>query len=329
MLEYVSPNWLWVLLIIPIIIVVEIIYKQKHRVRLYHSQVEVLRKISPFSGLFSYIPFVIRIIAICLIIIALARPRLAHQQQIIHGKGIDIVLSLDISGSMKALDFKPVNRLEAAKKIANDFIEKRRHDRLGIVVFAENAFTKCPLTLDYHILKTIMNSIEIDEEKPGTAIGMGLATAVARLKDSDAETKIVILLTDGENNAGEIGPETAAQLASTYRIKVYPIGIGSHGEVDFPFQTPRGIVFRKVKIGYDMETLHHIAKVTGTEFAREARNSEELAIMLNQIDQLEKAEFEIENYFRYQELFWYFLVGAFALLIFELILKKLVWKELP
>jgi Ca-activated chloride channel family protein len=329
MFEYVYPNWFWGLLLLPILLAYEIFWKRKQRVRFFHTRLDVIKKIASTHWIYSYFPLFLRFLAISILIFSLARPRFTYKMQDIKGKGIDIIISIDVSGSMQAIDFKPVNRLEAAKKIANQFIEQRKNDRIGIVVFSEHAFTKCPLTLDYHILKSIMESIQIDEDAPGTAIGMGLATAVARLKDSDATTKIVILLTDGENNAGEIHPNTAAEIAATYGIKVYPIGIGSKGEVDFPFKTPYGIRFQKVKIGYDMNALHRIAKVTGTDFAREARNSAELEEMMNQINQLEKAEFIIENYYQYQELFWYFLVAGFFFLCLEFLLKTILWKELP
>jgi len=285
MLEFVHPNWFWALLIIPVFLAYEIFYKRKRKVRYFHTQLDIIKKVSPFHAAIGYIPLFLHLAAIILLIISLARPRLAHHQQEVKGKGIDIVITMDVSGSMQAIDFQPVNRLEAAKKIANQFIELRKNDRIGIVIFAEHAFTKCPLTLDYNVLKSIMNSIKIDEEAPGTAIGMGLATSVARLKDSDATTKIIILLTDGENNAGEINPGTAAELAKTYGIKVYPIGIGSDGKVDFPVQTPHGVRFRKVQIGFDMEALHRIAQKTGTDFARQAKNTAELEEMFKQINQ--------------------------------------------
>jgi len=264
-----------------------------------------------------------------LLIVSLARPRFAHKKQQITGKGIDIILAIDVSGSMKAVDFKPTNRLEAAKKVAIDFIEKRRNDRIGLVVFSENAFTQCPLTLDYNILMTIMDHIRINDEASGTAIGLGLAMAVARLKDSEAKSKVIILITDGRNNTGEIDPFTAADFAATYGIKVYTIGVGSKGLVDFPVQTPFGVRYRKFKVDIDMETLHKIAEMTGTERARRATNTQELEAIIKYIDELEKTEIKIQNYYEYQELFWNYLLIAMILMMIDFVLRTMIRKEIP
>jgi Ca-activated chloride channel family protein len=266
---------------------------------------------------------------ILLLVLSLARPRLAHKRQQITGKGIDIILAIDVSGSMKAIDFKPDNRLEAAKKVAVDFIEKRRNDRIGCIVFSENALTQCPLTLDYNILMTIMENIKINEEANGTAIGMGLATAVARIRESEAKSKVIILITDGRNNAGEIDPITAADFAATYGIKVYPIGVGSKGLVDYPVQTPYGIQYQKVKIDIDMDTLNKIAEITGTERARLATNTAELEAILGYIDQMEKTEIVINDYYIYQEMFWRYLLFAFALMMIEFLFRIVIKKEIP
>ena len=329
MLEFVHPEWFWLLLILLPLISYDWFYKRKHHVHLLHPQVTVLKSISKFGYFRSLLPKILRYLAIFFIVFALSRPRLAHEKQEIKGKGIDIILAIDVSGSMKAIDFKPVNRLEAAKKVANQFIDNRTNDRIGLIVFAEHAFTQCPLTLDYNILKTIMESISIDEDAQGTAIGLGLATAVARLKDSDAKSKVIILITDGRNNAGEIDPEMAADLASTYGIKVYPIGVGRKGEVEYPFDTPYGVRYQKVNIEIDMDTLNKIAEVTGTDFARRAQNTQELQAIIERIDKLEKTEIKIENYYQYQELFWYYILLALILLLFEFSLNNLIWRELP
>ncbi len=263
-------------------------------------------------------------------ITSLARPRIANKLQEITGKGIDIVLAIDTSGSMKAVDFKPTNRLESAKKVAQNFISERQNDRIGIISFAETAFTQCPLTLDYNILMQIMDLVEIDEEAKGTAIGMGLATAVGRLRSSKAKSKVIILITDGRNNAGEIDPRTAAELAATYGIKVYTVGVGKKGLVDFPVQHPiYGLQYQKMQSDIDMETLDMIAKVTGTERARRATSSNELKQIIQRINELETTELKIKNYYEYKDLFGQFLLIAMLLLIFEFIVRIVLRKEIP
>jgi Ca-activated chloride channel family protein len=329
MLEFVNPNWFWALLIILPYLAWEIFFKHKRRVRLPHSRLAILRQASGHNSWLRFLPLLLRLLVITLIIFALARPRLSHQKQEITGQGIDIMLAMDVSGSMKAVDFRPTNRLEAAKNVAKNFVDLRQNDRLGVIIFGDNAFTQCPLTLDYNILRTILDQLEIDEAANGTAIGTGLATAVARLKDSEAKSKVIILLTDGRNNAGEIDPLGAADLAKTFGIKVYPIGVGKEGLVDFPVETAFGTRYRQVEISIDMEMLHQIAQITGTARARRATNTEELQAIFAQIDQLEQTEIEIDNYYEYQELFWYFLLAALSLLFLEILLTMFLLKELP
>jgi Ca-activated chloride channel homolog len=329
MLEFVYPNWFWALLVLLPYLAFEIFVKNKKQVTLVHSRLDVLKKVAKRNSFLKYIPIILRSIIIILLVVSLTRPRFAHKKQEVKGKGIDIMLAIDISGSMKAVDLKPTNRLEAAKKVANTFIENRRNDRIGLIVFSENAYTQCPLTLDYNILMTIMDKVKINEEANGTAIGMGLAMSVARLKDSEAESKVIILITDGRNNAGEIDPFTAADIAATYGIKVYTVGVGKKGMVDYPVQTRFGTQYQKVKIEIDMETLNKIAKMTGTERARRAQNTEELMAIIKRIDELEKTEIKIENYFQYDELFWNFLLAAMFLLILEFVFKIVIVKTLP
>jgi len=276
MLEFVYPKLLWLLLLVPLYILFELLVKDKKRVRIKFSRLDILRESARRNSLLRYLPLVVRSFMIASLVIALAHPRLKDRQEIIRGRGVDIVLAIDVSGSMQALDFKPDNRLEAAKNVALDFVENRKNDRIGIVVFAPHAFTLCPLSTDYNLLKHIISNIDFPEDASGTAIGMGIATAVARLKDSDAESKLIILITDGVNNTGEIDPITAAHLAETYTIKIYPVGIGSEGLVDFPFQHPVfGTQYRKVQIEYDMDTLHRIADITGVKQACSNREVEE------------------------------------------------------
>lgn len=329
MLEFLYPRWFWLLLILIPYLIFEIFIKPKKRVTITHPQAALLKKISGLTNWTKFIPIIINILIIVLLTIALARPRLALKRQEIKGKGIDIVMAIDISGSMKAVDFQPGNRLEAAKKVAEKFINNRKNDRLGLVTFAETAFTQCPLTLDYNILMTILEGIEIDEEANGTAIGMGLATAVARLRESKAKTKVIILITDGRNNKGEIDPFTAADLAATYGIKVYSIGVGRKGEVDYPFDTGYGVTYRKVKIDIDMDSLNKIAQITGTERARQATNTKELEAIMEYIDNLEKTELKIKNYYDYVELFYRYLLAAMILLLIQFLFRFIFVKEIP
>jgi len=329
MLEFVNPNWLWALFILLPYFAYEIFFKNKRKIRLRHSRINLIKEATKHSSLLRFLPLISRSIIIVLLIVSLARPRLAHKEEEITGKGIDIMIAIDVSGSMKAVDFKPTNRLEAAKKVANSFIENRKNDRIGLVIFAENAFTQCPLTLDYNILMQTMENIKIDDSANGTAIGMGLATAVARLKDSEAKSKVVILITDGRNNAGEIGPEQAANLASTFGIKVYTIGVGKKGMVDYPVQTSFGTKYQKVNIEIDMEMLNKIANLCDTDFARRAQNTVELETIVKRIDELEATEIKIRNYYQYQELFWRYLLLAIILLIFEFIFRVIILKSIP
>ncbi len=329
MLEFMYPNWFWGLLILIPYLAYEIFFKQKKQVRLIHSQISLLKQAAGHNSPLRFLPLVLRSLLIATIILALARPRLANQKQSVKGDGIDIVLALDVSGSMMAIDLKPKNRLEAAKQVAKQFIENRKNDRIGMVIFAEHAFTQCPLTLDYNVLNTILQNVEIDKEANGTAIGMGLATAVARLKDSEAKSKVIILITDGRNNSGEIDPLAAADLAATFGIKVYTIGVGKKGYADFPVETAFGTQYRKIKVDIDMETLDKIAQITETERARRATNTKELEAIMKHIDKLEKTKIEIENYYEYTELFWYFLLLALALIFLEIFLKLVIIKEIP
>ncbi|MBN2461584.1 MAG: VWA domain-containing protein [Candidatus Cloacimonetes bacterium] len=329
MLELVYPQWFWLLLLLIPLAAYDIFYKRKKRNYFNHSRLDLLRAASGNTKYLRFLSLGLRAVVIILITIALVRPRIANQHQQLTGKGIDIILALDVSGSMKAVDFQPVNRLEAAKKVAVEFIENRRNDRIGLVIFSEYAFTQCPLTLDYNILMTIMDDMKINETASGTAIGMGLATAVARLKDSEAKSRVIILITDGRNNTGEIDPVTAAKLAETFGIKVYAIGVGSRNEVDYPVQTAFGIRYQKVRIEVDMETLNQIAAITGTERARRAQNTAELKAIIDYIDQMEKVELKVENYYTYRELFWKYIFLALVILLLEFLFQVVFRLEMP
>ncbi len=324
MFEFLNPYWFLALLIIPAYIIWEIVYVRKQKSRIPFSKLSLLKKASGYQSFMQYVPLLLRVLTILFLVIALTRPRLGKQNVEIEGQGIDIVLAIDVSGSMMAVDFKPKNRLEAAKTVADEFIDERKNDRIGLVVFSEYAVTQCPLTLDYNILKNLLKDIEINQESSTTAIGMGLATAVNRLHKSKAKSKVVILITDGKNNAGKIDPYGAAELAKTYGIRVYPIAVGSNGLVDFP--NNRG-GYSKVKIEMDLPTLNQIAKITGTQKAALARNTEQLKSVIQEIDRLEKSKFKMNKYTTWKELFPIWLALALLSLITELLYRFVIRKE--
>lgn len=271
----------------------------------------------------------LRAAAFALFVFALARPQAANRERELETKGIDIVISLDISGSMLAEDFKPENRLAVAKQEAIKFIRGRTNDRIGLVVFSRDAFTQCPLTLDYDILTSLLSEIQIGMIPDGTAIGMGLATAVNRLRESDAKSKIVILITDGENNAGKIDPITAAELAKTFGIKTYTIGVGRGGLVPFPINDPLfGKRYVQAKVDIDEFTLKRIADITGGVFFR-ARDPIALSEIYARINELEKTEVKVREYESFDELFPFFLIPALMLLAVELLLRNTVLLRIP
>jgi len=325
-----NPQFLFMFLGLIPFLLYEIYYKNKNRVCLPHTRVDIFRKINKRSSLWQFLPILLRVLAMSFLIIALARPVSAKKKSNVTGKGIDILFAIDISESMLAMDFKPTDRLQAAKKVAIKFIENRKKDKIGIITFSDNAFTACPLTLDYNLLVEILQNVKVDEGSKGTAIGLGLATSVARAKESQGKSKVIILLTDGRNNAGDLSPKKAAELAKTFEIKVYPIGIGNKGLVDYPYTDAFGkTVYQKVNIPLDMNSLNEIAKTTGTEFAYRAQNIKELEQIFKRIDALEKTQYKIENYFEYKEKFEIFLALSLLFVILEFLLRTIFKRNLP
>lgn len=270
----------------------------------------------------AWLPFALRVSAIALLLLALARPQRGAAGEEIRAEGVDIMLVIDVSSSMLAEDFRPSNRLQVAKDVVADFIERRDTDRLGMTVFARHAITKTPLTLDHDILLTQLEEVEIGSVADGTAIGNAIASSVNRLKDSDAESRIMILLTDGENTAGEVDPVTAAQVAKTFGIRVYTVGVGRGGLVPYPFHDPLyGTVYREVEIPIDEESLEEIATLTGAQFFR-ARDAESLKAVYDEIDQLERTEIEQIQYVRYTELAPSLMLAALGFLAAEALLAR-------
>ena len=280
---------------------------------------------------FRHLLFVIQLLVISLLIVVLARPQSSNNWQNVTTEGIDIVIALDISSSMLARDFQP-DRLAAAKNVATEFISGRQNDKIGLVVFSGESFTQCPLTTDHAVLINLLNDIESGMIEDGTAIGNGLATAVSRLKESTAISRVVILLTDGENNRGEIAPVTAAELAKTFGIRVYTVGVGTIGTAPYPMQvqTPFGIQtqIRDVEVRIDEETLQKIADTTDGKYFR-ATNNNKLAEIYKEIDKLEKSKIEVKEYSKKEEEFERYAILAVVFLILGIFLKTTTFRNIP
>ena len=273
-----------------------------------------------------HLPFVLRTSALCLIIIAIARPRSSSQVEKVDTEGIDIMFAMDVSTSMLARDFEP-DRLSAAKDIAIEFIAQRPSDRMGIVVFAGESYTQCPLTTDRATLINLMKDVQTDLIEDGTAIGNGLATAVARMKDSDAKSRVVILLTDGVNNMGEIDPAMAAEIAKTYGIRVYTIGVGANGQAPYPVQTPWGIEMRNVPVEIDEPLLKSIADGTGGRYFRATDNTK-LSEIYAEIGQMEKTRTSVDSFPVYKDLFGGYALAALICLLLE-VLVAFILRRMP
>ena len=269
----------------------------------------------------------LKILSLCFLILAIARPQNVLKEEKIKSEGIDIAIAVDISGSMLARDFQP-DRLGAAKNTAKDFIDNRKMDRVGLVVFAGESFTQCPITTDHNILKKLIDEVESGMVEDGTAIGMGLATGVNRLKESKADSKVMILLTDGINNKGFIDPLTAAETARELGVKVYTIGVGTQGKAPYPYRGFFGEVLKMVEVEIDEELLQKIADMTGGKYFR-ATNNNSLKNIYAEIDQLEKSEIEVTSIKRYTEQFHIFALIAGLLLLLDFLLKNTLFRSIP
>ena len=323
------PGLLW-LLVVPALLVLHYIWLEMAQ-RHPHLRVSVSTpwKLTgtPFMAWMRHVPFVFRLAAVVLIILALARPRTQEEVTQVDSEGIDIVMAMDVSTSMLARDLYP-DRINASKEIAVEFISQRRSDRIGIVVFAGESFTQCPLTTDKRTLVNLMNEVTTDLIEDGTAIGNGLATSVARLTESDAKSRVVILLTDGVNNSGEVAPQMATEIAKQYGIKVYTIGVGKEGMAKYPVMTPWGVQLQDVKVEIDEELLKNIAKETGGKYFRATDNTK-LAEIYNEINQMETGRTTITNAVIYDELFMSYVLWALAAFMIELLLNWFVRRRMP
>ncbi|WP_435414331.1 vWA domain-containing protein [Polaribacter aestuariivivens] len=327
--EFYNPEFLWLLIIVPLLAIWYFFVRKKDAAVLtmpsikgFKVETSILSKLKP-------VLYLLRLLALAAVIIALARPRnVSVSKKTKTNRGIDIVMAIDVSASMLAKDLKP-NRLEALKKVAIDFVDRRPNDRIGIVVYAGESFTQTPITSDKEIIKRTISELKWGQLEGGTAIGMGLGSGVNRLKESEAKSKVIILLTDGVNNSGNIDPRTATELAKELEIKVYTIGIGTNGMADFPWtRDPRTgkINFRKQQVEIDEALLKDIAKETEGKYFRATDNSS-LKEIYDEIDTLEKTKIEEFKYYNYQEKFRIFVFFALGFLVLEFLLRNTLFKS--
>ena len=322
---------LLLLLVLPALVVALYIYREISQKR-PHLRVSKaapwLVKKTPVVSALRHLPVIFQIAALVFVVVALARPRSFESLQKVDTEGIDIVLAMDVSGSMLARDFEP-DRLNAAKQLAIEFVSQRPSDRIGIVVFAGESYTQCPLTTDKPTLINMINDIQTGLIDDGTAIGNGLATAVARLKDSQAKSKVVILLTDGVNNSGDVLPETAIEVAKTFGIKVYTIGVGKNGVAPYPYMmTPQGMIYQPMEVEIDEELLKNISASTGGRYFRATDNTK-LKEIYSEINQMEKVKMTVDNMSVYEELFQKYLTLALIFFALGILSNWILMRRLP
>jgi len=326
--KFANPEFLWLLLLLPAIGYYLWWRRKKLTVTLQFSSLQIFKNIpQTLRERLRHVPLALRLLAIAIFIVALARPQSISDKQNISTEGIDIVLELDLSGSMLAEDFNP-NRIEAAKQVASEFIDGRTNDRIGLVVFSAESFTQCPLTTDYPVLKNLLREVKNGMIADGTAIGLAIANGVNRLKDSKAKSKVMILLTDGVNNRGEIDPITAARIAATYGIRIYTVGVGAQGEAPYPVQTQFGIRRQLIPVDLDEKGLTQVAEMTGGKYYR-ATDNRKLKAIYKEIDQLERTKIEVTAYKRYSELYGGWLLAGLLAVLVEVGLSVTVLRRNP
>jgi len=327
-IEFANSGFLYLLVLIPLLVAWYILRQGKNIPTLQVSGTDVFENTPRSIRHYLYhVMFALRMIALSLLIIALARPQSTLKRQNVSIEGIDIVLGLDISGSMLAQDLKP-DRLEAAKKVSQDFFSGRPNDRIGLVVFAGEAFTQCPLTTDHVIMEDMLDDIKSGMIQDGTAIGDGLATAINRLKESQAVSKVVILLTDGQNNAGSIAPLSAAEIAKIYGIRIYTIGVGTMGYAPYPVQTPFGIQYQNMEVKIDEDLLRQVANMTDGKYFRATDNTR-LKEVYQEIDQLEKSKIDVTEFRKKKEEYLSLAVIALILIALETISRLTLFRSIP
>lgn len=327
-ITFAQPYFLWLLILIPGMLAFYIFYYRKKTTRIRFSGTKQLDGIPiSFRQRILWLPVALKSIAFALAIVALARPQSKSSGRNVVTEGIDIMMAIDVSSSMLAEDLKP-NRIEAAKRVAEDFIDSRPNDRIGLVVFGGESFTQCPLTTDHSVLKNLFIGIQSGILADGTAIGEGLATAVNRIRNSKAKSKVIILLTDGVNNVGAIAPETAGEIAKTFGIRVYTIGVGTRGMAPYPFKTPFGIQYQNMEVQIDEDVLKQIATETDGKYFR-ATNTAKLKEIYKSIDELEKTKIDVTEFQNHTEEFYPWALAALLLLITDILLRQTILKTLP
>jgi len=328
-IEFLNPEFFILLLAIPAIVAWYWYKKVDTDVSFTLSSIESIVDITTWRTWLHKLMPLLRMLSYFFIVAALARPQITLKEEEVKAEGIDIMMIMDLSSSMLAQDFRP-DRLSVSKEVAKAFVDKREYDRMGLVVFAGESFTQCPLTTDHRVVKDFLDNLECGLLQDGTAIGMGLATAVNRLKDSEAKSKVVILLTDGVNNAGYIKPITAAEIAEEFEIKVYTIGVGSMGQALSPVsrRSDGKYIFGMARVEIDEQLLREISKMTNGRYYR-ATNEQSLTAIYDEIDKLEKTEIEVSTFKRYSEEFRRFLLWGIGFLLVEIILRLSVLRSLP
>ncbi len=330
MIHFAAKAYFFLLIVVPLLILWNIFVKKRGKRFIFYSSKQLIKDAnSTVKAFFIKSLFYIKMVVLVLFILALTRPQILNYYDKESRKGIDILITLDISGSMASIDFKPKNRLEVAKEVISNFIQKRSTDRLGLVIFAGTSYTRCPLTIDYDILKYFLEGTAIGELEDGTAIGMALATSVNRIRYSKSRTKILILLTDGVNNRGEIDPRDAAQIAKDFNIKVYTIGVGTRGKAPYPVMDSFGRKqYMMVDVQIDEALLKEIANKTGGLYFR-ATDKDSLQQIFTEIDRWEKTEITTKRYYNARDLFIYFIIAALAILLAAEFAKRTIFRTLP
>lgn len=328
-LEFAYPAFFWALALLPVMVVWYILRGRKSTSSMTLSGFENLdEKVGSSRIWLRHLLFLLRLTVVILLIVVLARPQSSNQWEQVTTEGIDIVMCMDVSGSMRAMDFRP-NRLEASKDVGIEFVNARENDRFGLVVFAGESFTQCPMTTDRGVVVNFLNEIDFGVIEDGTAIGMGLATAVNRIKDSKAKSKVVILLTDGVNNRGDVGPVTAAEIAASFGIRVYTIGVGTRGNAPVPVQDAFGrTVTRSMPVEIDEDVLKKIAETTDGTYFR-ATDNHKLREIYQQIDELEKTRMDVKQFSKKKEEYFPFILAAMLILLFEILLRYTIFRTIP
>ena len=326
-IEFANPQLLWLLLLVPALIIWYVLRHKKQEASLNFSDLKGMVKLpKTWKAYLRHLLFALKMAALALLIVALARPQSSSTNSTSNIEGIDIVMAMDVSGSMLARDLKP-DRLTAAKNVASDFVKDRPGDRMGVVIFSGESFTQVPLTTDHGVMLNMLAEMKNGLIDDGTAIGDGLATAISRLKDSEAISKVIILLTDGMNNAGSVDPYTAAEIAKLYGIRVYTIGVGTYGTAPYPVQTMFGTQLQQMKVEIDEKLLTQMANMTGGKYFR-ANNNQKLDEIYQEIDKLERSKIEVTEFRRLHEEFYPLVACALALLLLEFLLRKTIFRTL-